>query len=329
VAQPEVRLHLLFGFLGSGKTTLARRLLGQRAGDGKMAVIVNDFGDVGIDGAILEGRNVDMIELTSGCLCCTLKGSLLNAIEELSNKAGARRIVIEATGVASPEEMLETLSDRSVRGRYDIGPIVTVVDAARFDRLSDMLGEFYTAQLEYADLVILNKIDLASAATLEHARHEIASLNSGAALVFADRCDVDVADVLDGPSSAVVARSAAAHAGHDDHVHDHGADHEHGHEHDGHRHAPADSFAVSAEGDFDLDAFRGFMQSLGEDVWRAKGFIRAQDRTWLVQYTMSGLELSEAEGRTHYNLVFIGRGMDRRRIEDGLQRTLLAAAGKS
>ena len=80
-----MRVNMLFGFLGSGKTTLARRLLQEGAGDRKMAVIVNEFGDVGIDGAILEGQDLDMIELTSGCLCCTLKGSLINAIEELND----------------------------------------------------------------------------------------------------------------------------------------------------------------------------------------------------------------------------------------------------
>ena len=97
-----MQVNLIFGFLGSGKTTLVRHLLEERASSQTMAVIVNEFGDVGVDGAILEGNNVDMIELTSGCLCCTLKGPLLNAVEELRDKAGVEHTVIEATGLADP-----------------------------------------------------------------------------------------------------------------------------------------------------------------------------------------------------------------------------------
>jgi G3E family GTPase len=312
---PKVRLNLLFGFLGSGKTTLARRLLGQPTDDKKTAVIVNEFGDVGIDGAILKGRNVDMIELNSGCLCCTLKGSLLSAVEELAQKAGARRIIVEATGVASPEEMLDTFADPSLRGRYEIGPLVTVVDAARFLRLSDMLGEFYNAQIETADLIILNKTDLAPAAMLEQVRQQVKELNNTAEIEFAERCDVDVGEVVNGPPSRMVARFA-----HDD---SNGHDH---HEHDDpdHAHAPAESFVVAAGREFALPALRAAMQDLGDNVWRAKGFVRAEGRAWLVQYTTSGLEVTEAEDRPHYNLVFIGKDMDRARIEARLEK---AAAG--
>lgn len=317
---PKVRLNLLFGFLGSGKTTLARRLLAQPVDDKKTAIIVNEFGDVGIDGAILKGRNVDMIELNSGCLCCTLKGSLLNAVEELASKLGAQRIIIEATGVASPEEMLDTFADPGLRGRYEIGPLVTVVDAARFLRLSDMLGEFYNAQVETADVVILNKTDLAPAETLEKARAQVQALNGEAEIEFAERCDVDVGAIVNGPPSRTVERFA--------HDHDHGHDHGHGdhhHDHAAHAHAPAESFVLSADREFALPALREAMENLGDTVWRAKGFARAEGRTWLLQYTMSGLEVTEAESRPHYNLVFIGKDMDRARIEARLEKAIVGA----
>ncbi|MEE8265334.1 MAG: GTP-binding protein, partial [Acidiferrobacterales bacterium] len=110
-----MKINLLFGFLGSGKTTLVRRILAERVQQQSLAVIVNELGDVGIDGAIIEGHDIDVVELTSGCVCCTLKGSLLNAIEELKEVANVQRIVVEATGVAHPKEMLETLSDPALR----------------------------------------------------------------------------------------------------------------------------------------------------------------------------------------------------------------------
>ena len=90
----DLRINLLFGFLGSGKTTLLRRILGERAGERKMAVIVNEFGDVGVDGEVIAGSNVNLVELTSGCLCCTLRGSLMSAVEELREKAAVEQIVV-------------------------------------------------------------------------------------------------------------------------------------------------------------------------------------------------------------------------------------------
>ncbi len=301
-----VRLNLLFGFLGSGKTTLARRLLDRPKLTEKTAIIVNEFGDVGIDGAILEGGNVGMIELTSGCLCCTLKGSLLNAVEELAGRAGARRIIVEATGVAQPEELLETFADPSLKGRYDIGPIVTVVDSPKYARLADILGEFYRAQVENADLIVLNKTDLASANTLESARTAVAQINPRAEIHFAERCDVDLEVLLNGPSSqAARAYGMEWSTGHD---------HEH-HEHD-HRHAPAESFVLDAEGNAARGAIEAFFRGLPDNVWRAKGFMDVGGRFSLIQYAMGQLEIQEAGARPMRNMVFIGRAMNKEEIAD-------------
>jgi G3E family GTPase len=150
-----MRVNLLFGFLGSGKTTLARRLLKEGGVGRKMAVIVNEFGDIGIDGEILEGADIDMVELTSGCLCCTLKGPLINAIEELNAKKDIDITIIEATGIAEPKEMMEIFSDDKFRGCYEVGPMITVVDVPKFTQLLEMLGPFYEAQIRNADVLIL------------------------------------------------------------------------------------------------------------------------------------------------------------------------------
>lgn len=318
-----MRINLLFGFLGSGKTTLARRILEERSGDKRMAVIVNEFGDVGIDGAILEGRNVDMVELTSGCLCCTLKGSLLNAVEELQEASGAERIVIEATGVAQPEEMMETFSDPSLRIRFDMGPMVTVIDAPKFSRLREMLGEFYTAQVENADVLVLNKIDLASAAELEAVRAEVTGLNPAATVLFTEHCDLEVEPLLEGETSQAMARFAAGpggRAGDEHHDHDHNHDHDHG----GHRHAPAESFVLDAGGDAARGALERFFAELPDGVWRVKGFTRVDGGPVLVQYTMGQLDITAAEPRANHHLVFIGKDLD----QTGLATRLAVALGQ-
>lgn len=307
-----MRVNLLFGFLGSGKTTLARRMLQADSRGRKMAVIVNEFGDVGIDGAILDGReqgqNIDMVELTSGCLCCTLKGSLLTAVEELRRKSDVDLVVIEATGVAEPEEMVETFSDPSFMEVYEMGPMVTVVDSPKFMKIREMLGPFYEAQVRNADTIILNKTDLASADMLEGLRREIASLNPEAEIDFADHCDVDVGALLFGRESRVMATALgnATASTHDHHDHDH---HDHDHDHD-HRHAPADSFVLDAAGSASHAALEAFFEALPENVWRAKGFTPVEGATKLVQYTMGQLEISDAAPRENFHMVFIGPDMD-------------------
>jgi len=314
-----MRVNLLFGFLGSGKTTLARRLLQSDSRGRKMAVIVNEFGDVGIDGAILDGReegqNIDMVELTSGCLCCTLKGSLLQAVEELRRKSAADLVVIEATGVAEPEEMVETFSDPSLSELYDMGPMVTVVDSPKFMKIREMLGPFYEAQVKNADTVILNKTDLADADTLEGLRREVLGLNPDAAIIFAEQCDVDTGALLFGPESRVMAEALGKpHGGHEHHDHDH--DHSHDHDHDDHRHAPAQSFVLDASAGGRRDAIEAFFQAQPERLWRAKGFTQLDGAPVLVQFTMGQLDISPAGPRDKYHMVFIGDGLD----QDALAR---------
>src|SRR5687768_18159738 len=182
-----MRVNLLFGFLGSGKTTLAKHLRAERGRDVKTAVIVNEFGEVGVDGEILKGQNVDVVELNSGCLCCTLRGSLTLAVDELREKSKVERVIVEATGVAQPAELLETLADSTREAGLEVGPLVTVVDVFKFPKLLDMLGDFYVDQIENADIVLLNKIDLVTPAQLEEATRQIRSLNPRADLIFAEQ----------------------------------------------------------------------------------------------------------------------------------------------
>lgn len=318
-----MRVNLLFGFLGSGKTTLVRRLLEERGRDAKTAVIVNEFGEVGIDGQILRGANVDMVELNSGCLCCTLKGSLMLAVEELRQKAGVERVIVEATGVAQPGELTETLTDPTMRTAVDIGPLVTVVDGHKFTRLIGALGEFYIAQIENADIVILNKADLASPQALEEAKREVLEINPEATVLFADHCDIDADYLLEGEFSGLLAQRAGAGASGDRHGQDHGRGHNHDHDHgEGHRHphAPAESFVLDASGGARRGAVEGFFRALPDNVWRAKGFMRIDGQPSLVQYTMGQLEITPSAAPPAHNLVFIGRAMDRDAITSGFRQ---------
>jgi G3E family GTPase len=319
-----MRVNLLFGFLGSGKTTLARRLLQERGGDCKTALIVNEFGDVGIDGDILRGANVDMIELNSGCLCCTLRGSMVLAIEELRARKSVERVIIEATGLAQPGDMLETLADPSFTVEHTVGPLVTVVDAAKFPKLESLLGDFYIRQIEHADIILLNKVDLASSEVLRDVESAVRELNPEATLLFSVQCDVDTRLILDGDASGLVGTSATA--GTDtglpatsvmraDHRHDHethsadGDRGEYGHLHD------VESFVVETTGGFTRSSLQSCFDALPDNVWRAKGFMSVDGRPSLIQYSLGQLVVATAAEPPHRNLVFIGRRMDRAAIE--------------
>jgi len=306
-----MRVNLIFGFLGSGKTTRVRHLLARRSSE-KTAVIVNEFGEVGIDGEILRGKAVDLVELNAGCLCCTLKGSLLNAVEELREKAGVERIIVEATGLAQPSELTETLADPSLSERVDVGPLVTVVDAAKFPKLYAMLGEFYEAQIESADILVLNKVDLVAASELDRVRDEIRQINPTADLLFAERGEVDAEYLLVDRASAVVAAHGEMAGQHGAHAHPH--DHDHA-GHDPHEHAPAESFVLTAPAGARRADVERFFAGLSDAVWRAKGFMHVDGEPCLVQYAMGQLEITPASVRAHENVVFIGQNIDRAALE--------------
>lgn len=197
-----MKINLLFGFLGSGKTTLAKHLLEQRGSTVKTAIIVNEFGEVGVDGDILRGQNIDVVELNSGCLCCTLRGSLMMALEELRDKSKVERVIVEATGISQPRELLDELVESSVKG-LKIGPMVTVVDCAKFNKLQSMLGDFYLDQIEFADIVIANKVDLATPDQIESATRHIREINSNAKIFFAEQCRVPP-EVLFGEAQSLI-----------------------------------------------------------------------------------------------------------------------------
>ncbi len=316
----KTRVDMLFGFLGSGKTTLAARILNEYGAKRRLALIVNEFGDVGVDGEILKGNDIDLIQLSSGCLCCTLKGSLEAAVIELAEKSDVDHIIVEATGVAEPEEMLSSFNEPEFKEKFDLGPLVTVVDSYKYLKIREMLGPFYEAQIEKSDYVILNKLDMGDAGMMEEVRADIEDLNPEALIRFAERCDVDLEEVLDGRPSEALERWADAHDGHDLPSHAHGDDHDHDHHvhHHGGRHAPAESFVIDVNGDIDRAALETLYAEAPERLWRSKGFVRIGGADHLVQVAMGSVEITPTEARERHYLVFIGDKLDRGWFEERL-----------
>ena len=305
------RIFLLFGFLGAGKTTLVRNLLDTANSDIPTAVVVNEFGAVGIDGEILQGKSIDTIELASGCICCTLRGSLLSAIEELANEKGAKRIVVEATGVADPDDMLDDLEDPSVRGKFEVAPIVTVVDSANFEKIRSMLGEFYESQVINADIVILNKIDLGTAEGLQNVARQIEMLNDEADIRFTEHCDVDSSVIFSERTTQQIAH-------HDAHEHPHSHDHTHAHD-------AMSSLVIQPRNDLSRHEFEQFCDELPDRVWRMKGYMLLDEQPVLIQYAAGNLDISESASRDNYRMVVIGEELNGQQLEPKLGQTIATA----
>jgi G3E family GTPase len=324
---------VLTGYLGAGKTTLLNRILSEDHGK-RYAVIVNEFGEIGIDNDLVVDTDEEVFEMNNGCVCCTVRGDLIRILEGLmrrqkaAGKAAFDAIVVETTGLADPGPVAQTFfMDDEVRAKTRLDSVTTVVDAKHvLARLAD--SKEAVEQIAFADQIVLNKTDLVTAEALAEAEAAIRRLNPLAPIHHATRSNVPLDAVL-GRGGFDLARLESLDANpahgepghvHDDHCgHDHGHDHHHGHDHA----AAAGITSVSLRLDRPVDGNRvsrwlsELLQAQGPDILRAKGIldIQGEDRRLVFQAVhmiMEGeLQRPWRDGeRRDSRLVFIGRNLD-------------------
>jgi G3E family GTPase len=253
---PRIPVSVITGFLGAGKSTLLNRLL-RHPDMGETAVIVNEFGEIGLDHALIASSSEDTVLLNSGCLCCTVRGDLVNTFRDLTAKRDRgeirpfRRVVIETTGLADPAPVLHTLmTDPVVAERCRLESVVTLVDAVNGDGTLDRHKEA-VKQAAVADRLVLSKVDVAEQKTVQRLRHRLSHLNPGAPILTAINGDIAPKQLFNAglydPATKTFdvqnwLRAEAYEGGHHHHHdHDHDHDHDHGHDHDhdhhhGHNH---------------------------------------------------------------------------------------------
>jgi G3E family GTPase len=242
----RIPVSVITGFLGAGKSTLLNRLL-RHPDMGDTAVIVNEFGEIGLDHALIASSKEDTILLSSGCLCCTVRGDLVNTFRDLTARRDAgeikpfKRVVIETTGLADPAPVLHTLmSDPVVAERCRLESVVTLVDAVNGSGTLDHHTEA-VKQAAVADRLVLTKVDLAEQKSVQHLRHRLQHLNPGAPVFTAIGGDIAPNQLFNAglydpkTKSFNVQNWLRAEAYGEDHHHDHGHDH-HDHGHDEHAH---------------------------------------------------------------------------------------------
>jgi G3E family GTPase len=309
----QTPVTVITGYLGSGKTTLLNRILTEEHGK-RYAVIVNEFGEVGIDNDLIVDADEEVFEMNNGCICCTVRGDLIRILGGLMRRKGEMDgILVETTGLADPAPVAQTFFvDEDVRRKTRLDAIVTVADAKH------LLGELDQApeaqeQLGFADVVLLNKTDLITPDELAITEARIRRINPYADIHRTERCGVDLNKVL-GRYAFNLDRILEIEPGF--------LTEEHAHEHD----AEITSLSLTADRPLDPERFIPWIQSVtqnfGADILRMKGIIamRNDDRRFVVQAVHMLIEggsqrpWRQAE-RRESRLVFIGRELPRDRLK--------------
>ncbi len=350
------KIDIISGFLGAGKTTFIKRLIGEAISGEKVVLIENEFGEIGIDGGFLKDAGIEIREMNSGCICCSLVGDFGKSLSEVLTKYAPDRVIIEPSGVGKLSDVMKAVRDVASEIEVELNSAVTVADAGKVRMYMKNFGEFFNNQIENAGTIVLSRTDIADPKKVQKAVEMIREKNQRAVIVTTPISQLSGSQLLEiiekkDDMMEELLKEARDHAhdhGHHDHHHEHGEecgcghdhhdhahhDHDHHHEHgegctcgchDHHHHHADEVFAswgrenVTGVGREKLEEILdelAYGTKYGE-VLRAKGMIPAPDGTWL-HFDLVPEQVEIREGSADYTgkVCVIGADLDEKALEE-------------
>ena len=304
------KVDIISGFLGAGKTTLISKLLKEALNGEQVVLIENEFGEIGIDGGFLKDSGVEIREMNSGCICCSLVGDFGTSLKEVVDKYHPDRIIIEPSGVGKLSDVIKAVKDLHIENEIKLNSASTVADASKCKVYMKNFGEFFNNQIEHAGTIILSRTQNISEEKLNKAIELIRQLNPNAHIITTPWDDIEGTQILGAMENVtnleleMLAEAAEkAHAEHEHHHHDgeccgHDHDeHEHhhhdgecgcGHHHEGHHHADEvfTSWGTETPNKYDKATLDDILDTLANSdefgrILRAKGMLPTQEGTWM------------------------------------------------
>ncbi len=320
----KTKVFIITGFLGSGKTTLIKRILKFSDDLSKTIVLVNEFGKLGIDGSLIKKTAAaNIIELSSGCICCSLKIDLIQTLQRLNHEYSPERLVIEATGVADPLAISEVLNNKMLSPHFQLEKIITVVDSD-FWEARDAFGIVFKNQITKADILLLNKIDTLEKKDIPVILKEIQAESKKGLIFPCLHCNIDpgiiwscqdreepdrVNDALLKPYDPEADLSSPLNKEGEMTA----------------KEAGFTSFSFETARPFDKELFMEFLSKVPLELFRIKGPVRFVDRTEMLNFVGGKTQWQKWSDTVNTGLAFIGWDVVEERILDKLNRCIISA----
>ena len=342
-----VKIDIVSGFLGAGKTTLIKKLLAEALKDEQVVLIENEFGEIGIDGGFLRESGIEIREMNSGCICCSLVGDFGTSLREVVTTYHPDRILIEPSGVGKLSDVIKAVQDAQADVDMELNSYTTVVDAKKCKMYMRNFGEFFNNQVQYAGAIILSRTDIVDEAKALEVMNMLRELNKDAAIITTPIAALDgkkILEVMEHPVSLeqqmleeeeVCPECGHVHGPGEHHHHDHDHEHDHHHDHDehdhhhdhhGHHHHHADevftSWGRETVKKYTKEEIEEILKTLStsEDygiILRAKGMLPAADGTW-TYFDMVPEEIEIREGTPDFTgrYCVIGSKLNEQKLEE-------------
>lgn len=317
-----IKIDIISGFLGAGKTTLIKKLLSEKQGAEKLVIIENEFGEIGIDGGILRNSNVEVREINSGCICCTLMGDFSRAIEEVSKKYKPDRILIEPSGVGKLSDIIKVCNTPELSKVIAVNMLITVVDALKFDIYLNNFGEFFENQIKHAKTIILSRTQKIDNIRLQEIVNLIKKINNKANIVTTPWDSISANLIISAAEQdtlafhekelaeikKVVLKRPSKHGGCKC-----GGSHECGHGHSADE--VFDVWGSETPKKYNIEELKSMLGSLDNSgqygiILRGKGILQTTDNSWVqFDYTPGEIAIREAGADYTGRMCIIGKAL--------------------